>query len=239
MSEPVTATRTYRYYDLIMAAFVAILLCTNLIGAAKQTEVTLPFVGRWTVGAGVLFFPLSYFFGDVLTEVYGYARDRRVVWVGFSAMAFASLMAWVIVSITPAHNVFMMTFQGQLEGVFGNTWRIAMGSMLAYWCGSFANSYVLAQLKIRTHGRWLWLRAILSTALGEGIDSLLFYGIAFYGIWAWQDLVQVATLEYGLKVLWESLATPLTYAMVNFLKKAEQEDFYDTHTRFNPFSLEP
>ncbi len=239
MPKLTTVPRTYRYYDLIMAAFVAILLCTNLIGAAKQTEVTLPIVGRWTVGAGVLFFPLSYFFGDVLTEVYGYARDRRVVWVGFIAMAFASLMAWVIVSIAPARNPFMSTFQGQLEGVFGNTWRIAAGSMLAYWCGSFSNSYLLAQLKIRTHGRWLWLRAILSTAVGEGIDSLMFYGIAFYGIWDWQDLVQVATLEYALKVLWETLATPLTYALVNFLKKAEQEDFYDIHTRFNPFSLDP
>lgn len=239
MLSSTSPSQNYRYYDLIMAAFVCILLCTNLIGAAKQTEVTLPLLGHWTVGAGVLFFPISYFFGDILTEVYGYARDRRVVWVGFVAMAFASLMASVIVALPPAHNVFMAQFQGQLEGVFGNTWRIAAGSMLAYWCGSFSNSYVLARLKIRTHGKWLWLRTWLSTAVGEGIDSLLFYGLAFYGIWDWHDLVQVAVLEYGIKVLWEVLATPLTYAMVVFLKRAEQEDYYDVHTRFTPFSLDP
>ncbi|WP_297455530.1 queuosine precursor transporter [Ferrovum sp.] len=234
-----TRDRHYRYYDLIMAAFICILLCTNLIGAAKQTTLSVPGFRTFTVGAGVLFFPISYFFGDVLTEVYGYARDRRVVWAGFTALAFASLMAWVIVSLPPAPNVFMATFQGQLEGVFGNTWRIAAGSMLAYWCGSFSNSYVLARLKVKMRGRWLWMRAILSTAVGEGLDSLLFYGIAFYGIWETQDLIEVAILEYGIKVFWEALATPLTYALVNFLKRAEQEDFYDDHTHFNPFSIEP
>ncbi|EQD58777.1 membrane protein containing DUF165 [mine drainage metagenome] len=231
--------RHYRYYDLIMAAFICILLCTNLIGAAKQTTLSVPGLRTFTVGAGVLFFPISYFFGDVLTEVYGYARDRRVVWAGFTALAFAALMAWVIVSLPPAHNAFMATFQGQLEGVFGNTWRIAAGSMLAYWCGSFSNSYVLARLKVKTRGRWLWMRAILSTAVGEGLDSLLFYGIAFYGIWETRDLIEVAILEYGIKVSWEALATPLTYALVNFLKRVEQEDFYDDHTHFNPFSIEP
>ncbi len=238
MIRPNAPERTYRYYDLLMAAFVCILLCTNLIGAAKQTQVVLPWLGQWTVGAGVLFFPLSYFFGDILTEVYGYARDRRVVWAGFVAMAFASLMAWVIVALPPAHNAFMADYQGQLAGVFGNTWRVAAGSMLAYWCGGFSNSYVLARLKIRTQGKWLWLRAIASTAVGEGIDSLLFYGLAFYGVWDWQDLLEVATLEYVIKVTWEVVATPLTYAMVHFLKRAEQEDFYDTHTRFTPFSLD-
>nr|WP_031597968.1 queuosine precursor transporter [Ferrovum myxofaciens] len=231
--------RHYRYYDLIMAAFICILLCTNLIGAAKQTTLSVPGFSTFTVGAGVLFFPISYFFGDVLTEVYGYARDRRVVWAGFTALAFAALMAWVIVSLPPAHNAFMATFQGQLEGVFGNTWRIAAGSMLAYWCGSFSNSYVLARLKVKTRGRWLWMRAIVSTAVGEGLDSLLFYGIAFYGIWETRDLIEVAILEYGIKVFWEALATPLTYALVNFLKRVEQEDFYDDHTHFNPFSIEP
>ena len=230
--------RHYRYYDLIMAAFVCVLLCSNFIGAAKQTQITLPLTGTLTVGAGVLFFPISYFFGDILTEVYGYARDRRVVWAGFAALAFASFMAWVIIQLPPAHNTFMATFQGQLEGVFGNAWRIALASMLAYWCGSFANSYVLARLKVYTQGRQLWLRTIGSTAVGEAIDSLLFYGIAFYGLWATQDLIQVALLEYGLKTLWEALATPLTYWMVRRLKQVEQEDFYDRHTHFTPFSLD-
>lgn len=230
--------RQYRFYDLIMAAFVCVLLCSNFIGAAKQTEMTLPFTGTLTVGAGVLFFPISYFFGDILTEVYGYARDRRVVWAGFAALAFASFMAWVVISLPPARNDFMGTFQGQLEGVFGNAWRIALASMLAYWCGSFANSYVLARLKVLTQGRKLWMRTIGSTAVGEAVDSLLFYGIAFYGVWTTHDLIQVAFLEYGLKTLWEALATPLTYWMVRRLKQAEQEDFYDRHTRFTPFSLD-
>ena len=230
--------KEYRYYDLLMAAFVCILLCSNFIGAAKQTEIHLPVAGTLTVGAGVLFFPISYFFGDVLTEVYGYARDRRVVWVGFSALFFASLMAWVVVHIPPAHNEFMGVFQGQLEGVFGNAWRIALASMVAYWCGSFANSFVLARLKVMTEGRWLWLRAIGSTAVGEALDSLLFYGLAFYGVWNTHDLIQVALLEYVLKTGWEVLATPLTYAMVNFLTRVEHEHNYDRKTRFTPFSLD-
>ncbi len=230
--------RSYRYYDLIMAAFVCVLLCSNFIGAAKQTEVTLPVIGTLTVGAGVLFFPISYFFGDVLTEVYGYARDRRVVWAGFGALIFASVMAWVVVNLPAAHNAFMAQFQGQLEGVFGNAWRIALASMLAYWCGSFANGYVLAKMKVLTQGRWLWTRTIGSTAVGEALDSLLFYGCAFYGVWNLQDLIQVAILEYFLKTMWEVLATPLTYWMVHRLKKIEHEDYYDRHTRFTPFSLD-
>lgn len=226
----------YRYTDILMAAFVCLLLCSNLIGAAKQTFIPLP-QGELTVGAGVIFFPLSYFFGDILTEVYGYAFDRRVVWAGFVALIFASLMAYIVVLLPPAHNSFMREFQPQLEGVFGNTWRISLGSMVSYWCGSFINSYVMARMKVRTSGRYLWLRSIVSTAAGEAVDSLLFYGLAFYGVWLWSDLVQVAFLEYFLKTAWEALATPLTYAMVQFLKAREQVDYFDTHTRFNPFSL--
>ncbi|MBU6468755.1 MAG: queuosine precursor transporter [Betaproteobacteria bacterium] len=230
--------RHYRYYDLIMAAFVCILLCSNLIGAAKQTYVTLPWVGTLTVGAGVLFFPISYFFGDILTEVYGYARDRRVVWAGFVALLFSSAMAFIVVHLPPAHNSFMTTFQGQLEGVFDNAWRIAVASIVAYWCGSFSNSIVLAKMKVATNGKWLWTRTIGSTAVGELIDSMLFYALAFYGIWTTQDLIQIALLEYALKTLWEILATPLTYWLVNKLKKAEQEDYFDRDTEFTPFSLD-
>ena len=226
----------YRYADILMAAFVCLLLCSNLIGAAKQTFIPLS-KGELTVGAGVIFFPLSYFFGDILTEVYGYAFDRRVVWVGFMALIFASLMAYIVVSLPPAHNSFMRDFQPQLEGVFGNTWRISLGSMVSYWCGSFLNSYVMARMKVRTKGKYLWLRSIVSTAVGEAVDSLLFYGLAFYGVWILSDLIQVAVLEYVLKTAWEALATPLTYALVRFLKEREQVDYFDTHTRFNPFFL--
>jgi queuosine precursor transporter len=229
--------KSYRYYDFVMAAFVTVLLCSNFIGAAKQATVNLPLLGAVTFGAGVLFFPISYIFGDILTEVYGYARDRRVVWAGFAALAFASLMAWVVISLPPAGSEFMKTYQANLEGVFGNSWRIALGSMIAFWCGSFSNSYVLAKMKLRTQGRWLWTRTIGSTAVGEAVDTSLFYVIAFYGIWATPDLIKIAIAQYVLKTLWEIVMTPVTYRVVGFLKRAENEDYYDRGTNFTPFTL--
>jgi uncharacterized integral membrane protein (TIGR00697 family) len=229
--------KTYRYYDFVMAAFVTVLLCSNFIGAAKQATVNLPLLGAVTFGAGVLFFPISYIFGDILTEVYGYGRDRRVVWAGFGALAFASLMAWVVISLPPAGSEFMKSYQANLEGVFGNSWRIALGSMIAFWCGSFANSYTLAKMKIRTQGRWLWSRTIGSTLVGELIDSSLFYFIAFYGIWATGDLVKIVIAQYILKTTWEIVMTPLTSRVVAFLKRVENEDYYDRGTNFTPFSL--
>jgi queuosine precursor transporter len=233
----VTAQRSYRYYDLVMAAFVAVLLCSNFIGAAKQTTIELPLLGPTTFGAGVLFFPISYIFGDVLTEVYGYGRDRRVVWAGFGALVFASFMAWVVISLPPAGSEFMKAYQPSLEAVFGNSWRIALGSMIAFWAGSFSNSYVLAKMKLWTSGRWLWTRTIGSTLVGELVDSLLFYSIAFYGIWTTTDVFQIAINQYVLKTLWEVIMTPVTYKVVGFLKRAEQEDYYDRNTDFTPFRL--
>lgn len=230
--------KTYKYYDLVMAAFVTVLLCSNFIGAAKQAVLTLPILGRVTFGAGVLFFPISYIFGDVLTEVYGYARDRRVVWAGFGALAFASLMAYVVVHLPAADSEWMKTYQGQLEGVFGNAWRIAAGSMIAFWSGSFANSFVLAKMKILTEGKWLWMRTIGSTLVGELVDSSLFYFIAFGGLWATGDVLKVALTQYVLKTGWEVVMTPVTYRVVGFLKRKEHEDFYDRDTRFTPFTLE-
>jgi len=229
--------KNYRYYDFVMAAFVTVLLCSNFIGAAKQTTVNLPLLGDTTFSAGVLFFPISYIFGDILTEVYGYGRDRRVVWAGFGALAFASFMAWVVVSLPPAGSDFMKSYQANLEGVFGNSWRIALGSMIAFWAGSFSNSYVLAKMKIRTQGRWLWSRTIGSTAAGELVDSALFYFIAFYGIWSTADLVKITIAQYLLKTGWEIVMTPVTYRVVSFLKRAENEDYYDRKTNFTPFSV--
>ena len=231
------APRTYRYYDFVMAAFVTVLLCSNFIGAAKQAVVTLPLFGAVTFGAGVLFFPISYIFGDILTEVYGYARDRRVVWAGFGALVFASLMAWVVISLPPSQSDFMKSYQSHLEGVFGNAWRIAAGSMIAFWCGSFANSYVLAKMKIWTSGKWLWTRTIGSTIVGELVDSALFYTIAFYGIWATEDVIKVTLAQYVLKTGWEVVMTPVTYKVVGFLKRKENEDYYDRDTNFSPFTL--
>ena len=229
--------KSYRYYDFVMAAFVTVLLCSNFIGAAKQATVSLPLLGEVTFGAGVLFFPISYIFGDILTEVYGYGRDRRVVWAGFGALAFASIMALVVISLPPHDSEFMKSYQAHLEGVFGNSWRIALGSMIAFWCGSFSNSYVLAKMKLWTQGKWLWTRTIGSTAIGEAVDTSLFYVIAFYGIWATDDLIKIAIMQYVLKTSWEVVMTPVTYRIVAFLKKAENEDYYDRDTNFTPFSL--
>ena len=237
MSEVRGERRSYRYYDFVMAAFVTVLLCSNFIGAAKQAVIELPLLGEVSFGAGVLFFPISYVFGDILTEVYGYGRDRRVVWAGFGALVFASFMAWVVISLPPAKTGFMAGYQGHLEAVFGNSWRIALGSMIAFWAGSFSNSYVLAKMKIRTQGRWLWTRTIGSTIVGEAIDSSLFYFIAFYGIWATGDIAKIALAQYVLKTGWEVVMTPVTYRVVAFLKRAENEDYYDRGTDFNPFVL--
>ena len=228
--------RSYRYYDLIMAAYVCILLCANLIGPAKVATVQVPLFGNLTFVAGVLFFPLSYIFGDILTEVYGYARDRRCVWAGFAALAFAAFMAAVIVQLPPATE--WRAKQAGVEAVFGSTWRIVGASIIAFWSGSLVNSYVLAKMKILTRGRWLWTRTIGSTICGEAIDSGLFYTIAFYGVWDRQLLLRVMLTQYVLKTAWEVLITPVTYRVVAFLKRAEREDYYDTDTNFTPFSLQ-
>ncbi|MGN6703493.1 MAG: queuosine precursor transporter [Burkholderiaceae bacterium] len=227
----------YRYYDFVMAAFVAVLLCSNLIGAAKVAQVTLPLLGTVTFGAGVLFFPVSYIFGDVLTEVYGYGRDRRVIWAGFGALAFAALMSAVVLGLEPAADPFNRTYQKHLEGVFGNTPRIVFGSMIAFWCGSFVNSFVLAKMKVWMQGRHLWMRTIGSTVFGELVDSGLFYVIAFYGIWSTDQLVSVVVAQYILKTGWEVVMSPVTYRVVDFLKRKENEDWYERGTDFNPFRL--
>lgn len=230
--------RQYKYYDFVMVASVVVLLCSNFIGAAKQASLDLPLLGVVTFGAGVLFFPISYIFGDILTEVYGYGRDRRVVWAGFAALIFASFMAAIIVNLPAGPSAYMKTYQPALEAVFGNAWRIAAGSIIAFWCGSFVNSYVLAKMKIWTDGKWLWTRTIGSTMAGELIDSALFYFIAFYGIWATADVIKVAMVQYVLKSSWEIVMTPVTYRVVAFLKKAENEDYYDRDTDFSPFHYE-
>jgi uncharacterized integral membrane protein (TIGR00697 family) len=227
--------RQFHYYDFVMAAYVCILLCANLIGPAKVSTVHVPVIGNITFMAGVLFFPLSYIFGDVLTEVYGYARDRRCVWAGFAALGFASLMATVIVALPPAAD--WRDKQPAVEAIFGNTWRIIAASIIAFWCGSFVNSYVMAKMKLLTSGRMLWTRTIGSTLCGELVDSALFYSIAFYGLWKPGLLLGVMVTQYLLKSGWEIVMTPATYRVVGFLKRAEQEDFYDRDTNFTPFSL--
>jgi uncharacterized integral membrane protein (TIGR00697 family) len=236
--------RNYKYYDLIMAAFVAVLLCSNLIGVQKVTYVNLPFYGQFTFGAGVLFFPISYLFGDVLTEVYGYARSRKVIWAGFGALIFASLMSFVVTALplptTGAEEDLKRASEAQsaISMIFGQVPRIVFASLTAFWLGEFINSFVLAKIKLLMSGKLLFVRTIASTIFGEVADSLIFYPIAFYGIWSTEKLVSVMIANYLIKVLWEVIATPFTYLVVGFLKKAEHEDYYDKDTDFNPFSLE-
>ena len=225
----------FRYFDLVMAAFVTILLLSNIIGASKPSYIALPGGSEWSFGAGVLFFPISYIIGDILTEIYGYARARRVIWTGFAALAFMALMAWVVVSLPPAEG---WPGQESYEFVFGNSWRIVLASMVAFWAGEFANSFVLAKMKLWTRGKHLWSRTIGSTVVGQGLDSLIFYPLAFYGLAGWPPelLWQVVLSQWLIKTAWEALLTPVTYLVINFLKRREGFEVFDTDTNFSPFA---
>ncbi len=220
----------FRYYDLVMAAFVTVLLLSNVIGAAKLSQ-----VGGWTFGAGILFFPLGYVLGDVLTEVYGYARARRVIWTGFAALLFLAFMSWAVVAMPPAPD---WPNQGAYEAVFGSTWRIVLASITAFWAGEFVNSIVMAKMKVWTRGRMLWTRTIGSTVVGQGVDSLLFYPIAFLGIWSTSQVLTVMVTNWAMKVVWEALLTPVTYAVVGWLKAKEGVDVFDDRTDFTPFETD-
>lgn len=240
---PHDRNRSYKYYDLVMAAFVTVLLCSNLIGPGKQCLIALPFAlpffgSSLVFPAGNLFFPIGYIFGDILTEVYGYARSRKVIWAGFGALLFASIMSTIIVQL-PARtsDSYVAALQPALEMVFGNTVRIMIASPLAFWCGDFANSYVMAKMKIWTSGKFLWMRTIGSTIVGQAVDSVIFYPLAFAGLWQTNTLIEIILINWGVKVLVEVLCTPATYVVVDFLKRAEAEDFYDIDTNFTPFSL--
>jgi queuosine precursor transporter len=226
--------RQFRYYDFVMAAFVAILLLSNIIGASKRSVIDLPFVGDWPFGAGVLFFPLSYVIGDMLTEVYGYARARRVIWTGFAALIFMAFMAWVVVALPPAPG---WNGQAAYQSVFGNSWRIVAASMLAFWTGEFANSFVLAKMKVANKGRNMGLRFVASTVIGQGLDSLIFYPIAFYGLdgWPTNELFKTVLSQWAIKTGWEIILLPLTVALVLAIKRREGVEIYDDHTDFSPF----
>ena len=217
----------FRYFDFVMAAFVAILLLSNVIGAAKPAQ-----LWGFTFGAGILFFPLSYVIGDVLTEVYGYGRARRCVWVGFCAVLFMAFMSWVVVSLPSAPG---WAGQAAYESVFGQVPRIVFASVVAFWAGEFVNAFVLAKMKVWTKGKHLWSRTIGSTFFGQGVDSLLFYPLAFGGVWETSTVVTVMATNWALKVAWEVLLTPATYAVVGFLKHREGIDVYDEGTDFTPF----
>lgn len=270
---PTTPTRGnprhYKYYDLVMAAFVTVLLCSNMIGPGKSCAIDLklnivPGWGdgglTWThllvFGAGNIFFPISYIFGDVLTEVYGYARSRKVIWAGFGALLFYVFMSQVVIHLpVNPEEPFNKLMQPALEVCFGAGPRIVLASLLAFWAGDFANSYVLAKMKLWSAGRFLWMRTIGSTIVGQAVDSILFYPLAFASLeglatsmnitlptflkggWVAQTVFQVAAFNWVFKVMIEAVLTPATYLVVGFLKRAEKEDYYDRETNFTPFSL--
>lgn len=251
LDDAAAAPRHFRYFDYMMAAFVTILLLSNLIGAAKQAVITLPVVGEWTYGAGVLFFPVSYILGDVLTEVYGYAHARRCIWAGFFALLFMVLMAVVVVGATPApgwalaSNDYVVLGkhvtapnQAAYESVFGQAPRIVFASVTAFWAGEFVNSFVMARMKVLTQGKALWTRTIGSTVFGQAVDSALFYPLAFAGAagWTTSAVIKVSITQWLLKVTWEVLLTPVTYAVVGFLKRQEGVEVFDTDTNFSPFA---
>ena len=222
-----SSVRQFRAFDVVMAAFVAILLLSNLIGAAK-----LATLGGFTFGAGILFFPIGYVIGDVLTEVYGYAHARRCIWVGFSALLFMAFMSWVVVSLPPAAG---WSGQEAYESVFGQVPRIVLASIVAFWAGEFVNSFVLARMKIMTRGKHLWTRTIGSTVFGQAVDSLIFYPLAFLGVWSTSQVLTVMLTNWALKVSWEAVLTPVTYAVVGWLKRHEGVDIFDRNTDFTPF----
>jgi queuosine precursor transporter len=226
---------SFAYYDLVMAAFVAILLLSNIIGAAKRSVIDIPFYGPWPFGAGVLFFPISYIIGDMLTEVYGYARARRVIWAGFAALTFMAFMAYVVVALPAAPG---WNDQAAYVSVFGNSWRIVIASMMAFWVGEFANSIVLAKMKMADNGKRMGLRFIASTIVGQGLDSLLFYPLAFYGLAGWpnEQLFKTVLSQWAIKTGWEILLLPVTIIIVTALKRAEGVDVFDNTTNFNPFA---
>lgn len=223
----------FKYYDLMMAAFVVVLICSNVIGPAKLATIEI-FGSPYIYGAGVLFFPLSYVFGDVLTEVYGYARARKVIWVGFAGVIFASLMSFIIVKLPPAPG-----WEGQeaYDLIFGQVPRIVLASLIAFFTGEMINAYVMAKMKILTKGKHLWTRTIGSTIVGQGADSLIFYPVAFYGIWENNVILTVMFSNFLIKVLWEAILTPVTYKIVTVLKRAENVEIFDDKTDFTPFKL--
>ena len=231
----------YRYYDLIMAAFVAVLLISNIASSAKIIDWGVSVGGlRLAFDAGTLLFPISYIFGDVLTEVYGYAYGRRVIWVGFALAALMGLTFWLVARLPGEANWQAAAGQSAYDAILGgvSSGGIIVASLIAYFAGAFTNSFVLAKLKVVTHGRFLWMRTIGSTLVGQFVDTTIFVLIAAaLGVFPWAAALSIIVANYIFKVAIEALFTPVTYRVVAVLKRAEDVDYYDATTDFNPFRL--
>ena len=231
--------RSYKYFDLIMALFVAVLIISNVASSAKIVDwgVSL-FNLPLAFDAGTLLFPVSYIFGDILTEVYGYQRSRRVIWAGFFALVLAALSFYVI-SILPGEATWQeYAGDNAYRAILGSmsSGGIVLGSLAGFWLGEFSNSFTLARMKVLTNGRWLWARTIGSTLIGELVDTVAFVAVASaLGVFPWSLFLTLTVANYIFKVGIETLMTPLTYLAVGALKRAEDEDVYDRDTNFNPF----
>lgn len=235
-----SAPRNYRYLDIITALFVTVLIVSNI----ASTKILL--FGPFTFDGGTIIFPLSYIFGDILTEIYGYKRSRRVIWTGFACLVLTALALTGVQLLPPAADWARpdlglnsaSQMQTAYDALLGQTWRIVLGSLLAYWVGEFVNSYLLAKIKLKTQGKHLWARTITSTLAGEGLDTIVFIAVAFAGTMPNDLLWSIFISNYVFKVGVEVLFTPITYQVVNLLKRLEQEDYFDWTTDFNPLKIE-
>jgi len=233
--------KPYRYFDLIMATFVTVLVVSNIASSAKIVDWGFSLFGvPMAFDAGTLLFPVSYIFGDVLTEVYGYRRSRRVIWTGFFLLGLSAFLFWIVGELPPDHTWSQYAGQSAYIAILGgmSSGGIVLGSLAGYWAGEFSNSFTLARIKLLTQGRWLWLRTISSTLVGELVDTAIFVVIAsLFGVFPWSLFLTLVITNYLFKCAVEILMTPLTYLVVNRLKQVEQEDFFDTGTNFNPFKV--
>jgi len=232
--------KSFRYFDLILALFVTVLIISNIASSAKIVDWGTNLFGLpLAFDAGTILFPISYIFGDILVEVYGYQRSRRVIWVGFFCLALASAILWLVGRMPGESTWQAYAGDAAYTAILGgmSTGGILLGSLAGYWTGEFSNSFVLAKMKILTGGRWLWTRTLGSTLVGEFVDSILFVSVAsLFGVFPWSLFATLAVTNYIFKVAVEFLFTPVTYWIVNSLKRAEQEDYYDVDTNFNPFN---
>ncbi len=219
--------KEYRFFTLITGLFVAVLLISN-VASSKLVA-----VGPFSFDGGTILFPISYIFGDILTEVYGYRKSRQVIWIGFGS-ALLMMVVFMIVGWLPSAAGWEN--QDAYNKILGLTPRIVIGSLIAFFAGEFSNSYILAKMKIFTKGRWLFSRTIGSTIVGEGLDTIIFVLVAFAGVYSWEIVWLIVISNYIFKVAFEVVLTPVTYAVISYLKRSEKADVYDHKTNFNPFS---